>query len=117
MVRSTRFRALCRALADVEEHPHFDRAAFRTPARIFTTLAGDGKSANVLLPPEMQDQLVVAAPDVFERLNGAWGARGWTRTDLAEVSEAMCRDVLREAHALAAPPAKKKRAKVKKTRK
>jgi hypothetical protein len=108
MIRVSRFRAVCLALPNVEEHPHFDRAAFRTPARIFTTLAADGSNANVLLPPEMQQLLVDTHPDVFERLNGAWGARGWTRIDLSRVGEAKCREILREAHALATPAAKRR---------
>ena len=112
MVRPSRFRALCSALGDVEERPHFDRAAFRTPARIFATLGPTGKEANVRLPPEVQQVLVDSRPEVFTRLAGGWGANGWTRVDLVGVDEATCREVLREAHALAAPPPKapKKRA-------
>jgi hypothetical protein len=45
-------------------------------------------------------------------LNGAWGAGGWTRMELAEVDAATCREVLREAHAHAGT--KKKTAKKKK---
>ena len=114
MIRPARFRALCGGLSDVEEHPHFDRAAFRTSVRIFTTLAADGKSANVLLLPEMQQQLVDGHPDVFVRLKGAWGARGWTWMNLVQIDEGMCRDVLREACALAQPQRKaRSRAKAK----
>jgi hypothetical protein len=105
MIRPARFRALCAALGEVEERPHFDRAAFRTPARIFTTLAADGASANVLLPVDVQQLLVDSQPRAFARLAGGWGARGWTRIDLSVVDEVTCREVLREAHALAAAPA------------
>ena len=101
MVRPPKFRALCKALGDVEERPHFDRSAFRTPERTFTTLGPTGKEANVLLPLELQEMLVDARPESFVRLNGAWGARGWTRMVLTSVDETTCRDVLREAHSLA----------------
>lgn len=110
MVRVSRFRAICSALGDVEERPHFDRAAFRTPARTFATLGPTGEDVNVLLPLEVQQVLVDAQPEVFTRLQGGWGARGWTRMDLPRVDEATCREVLREAHAHAAPKPTKKRA-------
>jgi len=108
MVRPADFRKICLSLADVEEAPHFDRAAFRTPARIFTTLGAKGAEANVRLPLEVQEVLIASKPEAFARLNGAWGAAGWTRMDLAAVDAATCREVLREAHAFAAPKAKAK---------
>ena len=110
MVRASRFRAICSGLGDVEERPHFDRAAFRTPARTFATLGPSGEDVNVLLPLEVQQVLVYLQPEVFARLQGGWGARGWTRMDLPRVDEATCREVLREAHAHAAPKPKKKAA-------
>jgi hypothetical protein len=110
MVRASRFRAICSALGGVEERPHFDRAAFRTPARTFATLGPSGEDVNVLLPLEVQLVLVDSQPEVFARLQGGWGARGWTRMDLPRVDEATCREVLREAHAYAAPKPKKKAA-------
>ena len=110
MVRTSRFRAICSSLGEVEERPHFDRAAFRTPARTFATLGPSG-DVNVLLPLEVQQVLVDSQPEVFTRLQGGWGARGWTRMDLPSVDEATCREVLREAHAYAAPKPKKVAAK------
>lgn len=98
MVPAARFRTLCASLSEVEEVPHFDRAAFRTPARIFATLGPSGAEANVRLPPELQDALVQSQPEAFTRLNGAWGAAGWTRMDLSSVDDAVCGEVLREAH-------------------
>lgn len=109
MVRPARLRALCAALGEVEERPHFDRTAFRTPARTFATLGPSGKDLNVLLPLALQEALVASQPKQFARLNGAWGARGWTRMELAEVDEVTCREVLREAYALAQPKPKKAR--------
>jgi hypothetical protein len=101
MVRAADFRKMALALPDVEERPHFDRAAFRTPVRTFTTLGPTGKEANVRLPLEVQEMLVDSKPDAFTRLNGGWGAGGWTRMDLPEVDAATCREVLKEAHAFA----------------
>jgi hypothetical protein len=109
MVRPTELRKIVLALAEVEEKPHFDRTAFRTPARIFATLGAKGVEANVRLPPEVQQMLTESKPEAFIRLAGAWGAAGWTRMELAEVDAATCREVLKEAHAFAG--AKKKTAK------
>ena len=109
MVTATRFRALCNQLGDdIEARPHFDRTAFRTPARIFTTLGPKGREANVRLSPEVQDMVVGSRPDVFTKLNGGWGAMGWTGMNLETVDEATCAEILREAHALADTPATKK---------
>ena len=108
-MKPAELRKIALSLADVEEKPHFDRAAFRTPARIFATLGAKGKDCNVRLPPEVQQMLVDSKPEVFTRLNGAWGAGGWTRMEVAEVDAATCREVLKEAHAHAAPKQKKPR--------
>ncbi len=45
--------------------PHFDRTAFRTPRKIFATLAPDGKSANLLLDATLQAAAVEARPEAF----------------------------------------------------
>ena len=111
MVRPAEFRKIALSLAEVEEQPHFDRAAFRTPARIFTTLGAKGVDANVRLPLEVQAMIVDSKPEAFTRLNGAWGAGGWTRMELSEVDAATCREVLKEAHAFAGTSKKKKKKK------
>jgi hypothetical protein len=84
MVRPAELRKIALSLAEVEEKPHFDRAAFRTPARIFTTLGAKG-DANVRLPPEVQQMLVDSKPDAFARLDGACadGALRGRRGDLS----------------------------------
>lgn len=101
MVRPAEVRRIALSLADVEEKPHFDRAAFRTPARIFATLGAKGGDCNVRLPLEVQQMLVQSQPAAFRRIDGGWGAAGWTRIELAAIDAATCREVLREAHAFA----------------
>src|SRR5262245_13393034 len=110
-MRPAELRKIALSLADVEEVPHFDRAAFRTPARIFATLGAKGVDCNVRLPPEVQQVLVDSKPEVFSRLNGAWGAGGWTRMEVPEVDTSTCREVLKEAHSYAATKPKKKKKK------
>ena len=110
MVRPAELRKIALSLAEVEEKPHFDRAAFRTPARIFATLGAKGADCNVRLLPEVQAMLVDSKPDVFTKISGGWGDAGWTRMDVAAVDASTCREVLKEAHAFAAPKEKKKKA-------
>lgn len=101
MVTAGKFRALCLGLADASEAPHFDRAAFRTPQRIFATLAADQKSANLMLSVDEQAAITSARPTAFAALDNAWGRKGATEVTLATVDEASLRDALAWAHARA----------------
>lgn len=109
MVTAPRFRDLCLSLDDTSEAPHFDRAAFRTPKRIYATLAADDKSANVRLAPPHQEMLCAATPGAFSPVKGTWGAQGWTTVTLAAVDEDTLLDALQAAHqlALAVSPGKR----------
>lgn len=107
---------MCLALTGAEEAPHFDRAAFRV-RKIFATLPPDGRSANLLLVPELQSAVVDAMPHAFNPVSGGWGRMGYTTVDLTRASEAELASVLREAHALASEPPKRKTAKKASTKK
>ena len=102
------FRRLALALPETTEAPHFERAAFRTPRRIFTTLAADGASANLKLEPDHQALLVAQHPAAFQPVSGGWGRMGWTVVTLSEVSAAELKSALVVAHGLAQAPAKKR---------
>lgn len=108
MITSKRFSELATALPNTTAVPHMDRTAFRTPQRIFVTLAGDGSDANFKLSPELQELLVSARPKVFAPVPGGWGRMGWTRADLRVAEEADLRDAFAGAHALGAAVTKKK---------
>ena len=96
------FRRIALSLDGVSEVPHFDRAAFRV-ARIFTTLAADGRSANVKFAPDEQEFKCLVAPKAFTPLKGGWGARGWTRAELSALDEAELRAALETAWRHAQP--------------
>lgn len=83
-----------------------DRAAFRTPQRIFATL-GRGGDVNFNLPVEMQEMLVRGRPSVFAPVAGGWGAMGWTRCTLQAASIGDVDDALAAAHQLAQVKKKK----------
>lgn len=107
MIGPERFRALCLGLEGATEAPHFDRVAFRA-RKIFATLPPDGHTANLLLVPELQSAIVEAMPHAFSPVPGGWGRMGYTTVDLRVASEAELLPVLRESHALASEPPKKK---------
>src|SRR5687767_12240081 len=99
-VTIARFRALALALDDASEAPHMERAAFRTPQRIFCTL-GVGGDVNFKLAPEQQELLCAARAAAFHPVAGGWGRMGWTTCLLSAVDEADLRDALAGAHAIA----------------
>jgi hypothetical protein len=90
------FRAAALAIRGVEARPHMDRTAFR--ARInFATLASDGATANVKLPPEEQELHCERLAGVTP-VSGGWGRMGWTTVDLARVNDDDIAVLLSAAH-------------------
>ena len=59
-------RRLALALAGTIEAPHFDRAAFKV-ARIYVTLAADGRTANFKFTPDEQEFKCMLAPEASRR--------------------------------------------------
>lgn len=104
MVTAARFRKLALSFADATEAPHFDRTAFRTPRRIFATLAKDGATANLMLDRALQAAAVETRPRAFSILPNAWGTQGVTTVTLAAVTEKDLFAILAEAHARASAP-------------
>lgn len=95
-----RRRAL--ALEGTTEAPHFDRTAFKV-ARIYVTLAADGRSANFKFAPEEQALKCLTARDAFAPVPNAWGKQGWTTAILARLGAAELESALRIAWADALP--------------
>ena len=102
-VTPARARELALELPGAVAAPHFDRTAFRTPRKIFATLAGDGSDINLMLDPDLQALYCSQEPEIFAPVPNAWGRNGATRCDLAAADEAALKSALRAAHALAAP--------------
>ena len=86
MANADDLRRIAVSLEGTTEAPHFDRHAFKV-ARIYVTLAGDGRSANLAFTIDEQEFKVMLAPEVFRPLDNAWGRKGWTEIDLAKASE------------------------------
>ena len=94
-------RRIALSLQGTTEAPHFDRAAFRV-ARIYVTLAADGRSANFKFLPEEQEFKCMMAPEAFAPVPGGWGKQGWTTATLSALSVPELKDALETAwrHAL-----------------
>jgi hypothetical protein len=114
MITAERFQEIALTFTSTAAVPHMERLAFRTPKRIFATLAKDGASANVLLSLELQELLSLARKGVFAPVAGGWGPMGWTRCDLALATEADVNDALAAAHKGASAAPTKKKASTKK---
>jgi YjbR len=102
MATAADLRRMALALEGTTEAPHFDRAAFRV-ARIYVTLAADGRSANFKLAPDEQELKCTLYPDAFTPVPGGWGRQGWTTATLAALTKDDLKDALTTAwrHAVA----------------
>jgi hypothetical protein len=101
MATARDLRRIALSLEGTTEAPHFDRAAFKV-ARIYVTLAADGRTANLKLSPEEQEFKCLLAPSAFAPVPNAWGKQGWTTLSLAALGVAELRNALETAwqHAL-----------------
>jgi hypothetical protein len=70
-------RRLALALEGTTEAPHVDRTAFKA-ARIFVTLAADGRTANFKFMTDEQEFKCMMAPEAFAPVPQGWGRMGWT---------------------------------------
>jgi hypothetical protein len=108
MASDTDLRRMALALAGTIEAPHFDRAAFKV-ARIYATLAADGRTANFKFSPDEQEFKCMMAPAAFAPVPGGWGAQGWTTATLSAMSAAQLKDALETAWRHAVPKKKSRR--------
>lgn len=95
-------RRLALALEGTTEAPHFDRAAFKV-ARIYVTLADNGRSANFKFTPDEQEFKCMMAPEAFSPIPNAWGRQGWTTADLSRLDRAELASALETAWSHAVP--------------
>jgi hypothetical protein len=103
-------RRMALALPGTVAAPHFDRTAFKA-ARIYVTLAADGRTANFMFTPDEQEFKCMMAPQAFAPLPNAWGKKGAPAATLAELSAAELKSALAMAyaHGAAKRPARRRR--------
>ena len=106
MATARDLRRIALSLEGTTEAPHFDRAAFKV-ARIYVTLAADGRTANLKLSPEEQEFKCLLAPNTFAPVPNAWGKQGWTTLRLAALGVAELRNALETAWQHAQPKKRK----------
>ena len=102
MATAKDLRGMALALEGTTEAPHFDRAAFKV-ARIYVTLAADGRTANFKFTPDEQEFKCMLAPDAFARVPNAWGKQGWTTATVSSLKPAELKNALEMAWAHAVP--------------
>lgn len=107
MTSARDLRRIALSLEGTTEAPHFDRAAFKV-ARIYVTLAADGRTANLKLTPEEQGFKCLLAPDAFAPVPNAWGKQGWTMMTLAALDAAELKNSLQTAWQHAQPKKRKR---------
>jgi hypothetical protein len=103
-VTPQRARTLALALENATAVPHFDRVAFRTPRRIFATLALDGSDLNFMFDRLQQEHFCALAPHALAPVAGGWGRMGATRCDLRNIDAATFTAALKAAHTRANAP-------------
>jgi hypothetical protein len=108
MATAKDLRRIALALEGTTEAPHFDRTAFKA-ARIYATLASDGRTANIKLSPEEQEFKCMLAPHAFAPIPNAWGKQGWTAATLSALSVAELKDVLATAWRHSQPKARRRK--------
>jgi len=96
MATAKDLRRMAMALEGTSEAPHFDRAAFKV-ARIYVTLAGDGKTANFKFSPDEQELKCMMLPEAFAPVPNAWGKQGWTTATLSKLGNADLQSALEMA--------------------
>ncbi len=102
------FRKLALALSGSVEGAHMGHPDFRAGGRIFASLSADGKRGMVKVSPADQGTLLRTDPEAFVPASGAWGKQGCTMVTLATADAATVGKALRDAHALAVAPRRKR---------
>ena len=85
MVTIETVRQFALSFPETDEHPHFDRRAFRVKKKIFATLSE--KDHTLSLKLTLVDQSVFCAfdPSVIYPVPGGWGRMGFTMVNLKKV--------------------------------
>jgi hypothetical protein len=104
MVTIVEVRKLALSFPETDEHPHFERKAFRVKKKIFATLSE--KDMTVSLKLSLVDQSVFCAIDaaIIYPVPGGWGRMGFTFVNLKKVKKALFKDALTTAYCTVAPP-------------
>lgn len=103
MVSIETVKQMALSFPETDEHPHFQRTAYRVKKKIFATLLESDHSVNLKL--SLEDQSVFCSFDsaVIRPVEGGWGRMGFTYVNLKKVRKAMLKDALTMAYCRTAP--------------
>ncbi|MEO5564104.1 MAG: MmcQ/YjbR family DNA-binding protein [Chitinophagaceae bacterium] len=104
MVSIETVRKFALSFPETDEHPHFDKKAFRVKKKIFITITE--KEKRVMVKLSLTDQSVFCSFDknIIYPVPGAWGRLGCTLIDLSKIKTAMLKDAVTMAYCNVAPP-------------
>jgi hypothetical protein len=103
MVSIETVRKMALSYPETDEHPHFERRAFRVRKKIFATLSE--KDRTVSLKLTLHDQSIFCAFDnsIIYPVPGSWGRMGFTFVNLEKIKRSMFKDALTVAYCSVAP--------------
>jgi hypothetical protein len=103
MVSIETVRQLALSFPETDEHPHFERRAFRVKKKIFVTLSEKEMTLNLKLTPVDQSVFCSIDSTVIYPVPGGWGRMGFTTVNLKKVKKALFKDALTVAYCTTAP--------------
>ena len=99
MVDVETFKKIALSFDGTEQHPHFERIAFKvTGRRIFATLHEESASVNILLSKEDQSVYCSYNKSAVYPVPNKWGLKGETTFELKKVPVELISDALYSAY-------------------
>jgi predicted DNA-binding protein (MmcQ/YjbR family) len=93
------FASLALSFPGTEEHPHFDRRAFKVIGRrIYATLHEKTNTANLKLSPVDQSVFCLFDKKSVYAVPNKWGVQGWTTFELKKIPKEFMFDALNTAY-------------------
>jgi hypothetical protein len=83
---------------ETDEHPHFERQAFRVKKKIFATFLEKNQTLNVKLSLIDQSVFIKIDPKVIYPVPGGWGKTGMTTIELMKITLPIVKDALTRAY-------------------
>ena len=104
MVTIEEARKFALSFPETDEHPHFDKKAFRVKKKIFATLDEKAMRMMVKLTPTNQSVFCSYNNEIIYPVPGGWGRQGATFIELRKVRKTMFKDAVTTAYCTVAPP-------------
>lgn len=103
MVTIAAARTLALSFPETDEHPHFDKKAFRVKKKIFATLHEKDKRMVLKLTLSDQSVFCLVDKDIIYPVPGGWGRQGYTMVELQKVKKELLKDAVTVAYCTVAP--------------